>query len=587
MTVSRDFIIQQNPIATFLERAGIRLTGSTPKLRAFVCPLKEHKRGHFCVEINVESNLWHCHDCSVGGSIIDWVMHSKGCTAIQAMDTFMPGGGALAPRTARKPLDGVRQRPVQQNDSTVKISDSDIVEIYPYTDEIGRLLFEVLRLKPLPNGKKRFRQRHPDGKGGYVDNMEGVTRVIFQLPKVLLTRKVAIVEGEKDALTVTKYGRGVIGTCNPMGAGGDKWKPAYAQYFEDKDVYVFQDNDEDGPAHADKETQSVVPVANSVKRPQFSAIYKDVTDYLESFPEEQRENELEQLFKSAVPIKEAPPVYLVHEFEEVICQDFKRNGEHFLDIGKFLPSLGKIVGEPLQQGDLAVFLGDVGIGKTAILQALARSAHPLPTIFFEMELGKRQLWIRTIQEALPSTYREVYNQYHDFPDERHADGFQSLKHIAFCWRSGLTPSTIEDWTIKTALKFDQPIVLVFVDYIGLIEAKGKTRYEKVSNAAESLKKIAGNTNTIVIASGQIHRKGDETHETRELHLHDARDSGSIEASAQLLIGCYRAEQNPRTRMIFKVLKNTKGRNNIKTEVNFNGKTMRFSDVTPDQSAQQV
>jgi hypothetical protein len=71
-----------------------------------------------------------------------------------------------------------------------------IVATYPYHDEAGDLLFQVVRDDP-----KGFRQRQPDGKGGWDWSMKAVRRVLYQLPKVVeaVTSKqtIFIAEGEK------------------------------------------------------------------------------------------------------------------------------------------------------------------------------------------------------------------------------------------------------------------------------------------------------------------------------------------------------------------------------------------------------
>lgn len=117
--------------------------------------------------------------------------------------------------------------------------------IYPYTDESGVVLFEAVRFP----GKK-FRQRHKGEDGEYVWGLEGVRRVIFQLPLVLKTASeggtVYLVEGEKDALNL--LGAGVVATCNPMGAG--KWRDEYTDALTGAYVIIVQDKDEPGRHHA-------------------------------------------------------------------------------------------------------------------------------------------------------------------------------------------------------------------------------------------------------------------------------------------------------------------------------------------------
>src|SRR5580693_8283826 len=76
-----------------------------------------------------------------------------------------------------------------------------IEKTYSYTDALGRELYQAVRLKP-----KSFRQRHrgPDGK--WIWNMEGVERVLYNLPTVRKAQTVWIVEGEKDADNLAEHG---------------------------------------------------------------------------------------------------------------------------------------------------------------------------------------------------------------------------------------------------------------------------------------------------------------------------------------------------------------------------------------------
>lgn len=55
-----------------------------------------------------------------------------------------------------------------------------IASRYAYHDEKGELLYEAVRLEP-----KSFRQRRPDGKGGWIWNLEGVRLVPYRLPELL------------------------------------------------------------------------------------------------------------------------------------------------------------------------------------------------------------------------------------------------------------------------------------------------------------------------------------------------------------------------------------------------------------------
>src|SRR5262249_9169003 len=69
---------------------------------------------------------------------------------------------------------------------------SEPVAAYDYTDETGQLLYQVCRFEP-----KIFRQRQPDGNDGWIHNTKNVRRVLYNLPAVIKSQTVGIVEGEK------------------------------------------------------------------------------------------------------------------------------------------------------------------------------------------------------------------------------------------------------------------------------------------------------------------------------------------------------------------------------------------------------
>jgi RecA-family ATPase len=148
---------------------------------------------------------------------------------------------------------------------------------YPYTDERGSLLFEVVR----KSGKK-FLQRRPDGAGGWDWSTKNVRRVLYRLVDLVeddANRTVHIVEGEKDVETLVA--RGFLATCNPGGAG--KWRfvaDSARQVLADRDVVVIADRDDVGRQHALEVADSLRGVARSLVTLECPAPSKDVSDLL-------------------------------------------------------------------------------------------------------------------------------------------------------------------------------------------------------------------------------------------------------------------------------------------------------------------
>jgi putative DNA primase/helicase len=134
-----------------------------------------------------------------------------------------------------------------------------MVSAYNYCDEQGEILYQVLRYVP-----KDFRQRRPDGKGGWDWSMAGVRRVLFGLPELLAadpSRIVFVVEGEKDVLTARKMG--LLATTNAGGAG--KWCEGYTETLRGRPVIVIPDNDYPGKAHAKLVSEALQGVAKAVR----------------------------------------------------------------------------------------------------------------------------------------------------------------------------------------------------------------------------------------------------------------------------------------------------------------------------------
>ena len=136
--------------------------------------------------------------------------------------------------------------------------------IYDYTDEAQKLLFQKVKKPSAPKGK-RFAQRRPDptAKDGWTWNTKGVRKVLYRLPELIAAdpnAPVLFCEGEKDTDNASKLG--FVATTNPDGAG--KWRPEYAAFLKDRDVYVPPDNDQAGALHLAAVQRGLAGIARSV-----------------------------------------------------------------------------------------------------------------------------------------------------------------------------------------------------------------------------------------------------------------------------------------------------------------------------------
>jgi len=151
----------------------------------------------------------------------------------------------------------------------------EIMAIYDYKDEKGKLLFQVVRYSP-----KTFRQRQPDGRGGWIWNLKGVRRVLYRLPELLRGgNPVFIVEGEKDVNNLLKWG--LTATTCPMGA--KKWRKEYNKPLTGREIVLIPDNDKDGFEHMEQVGQSLFGEAKKIKWLELPELgeKEDVTDWIE------------------------------------------------------------------------------------------------------------------------------------------------------------------------------------------------------------------------------------------------------------------------------------------------------------------
>ena len=212
---------------TDLKRIGDELRGP--------CPLHDGTGPNFAV--HPDTGEWFCHSrCQEGGDAYLFLQRHHGLTFPEAIRRLADHAG----------LHFAHPTPRTVTMTTPKPPPGPIVATYDYTDEDGALLFQVTRHVP-----KDFRQRRPDGHGGWTWGLADTRRVLYQLPDVAAAvrqgQTIYIVEGEKDADALRALG--LCATCNPMGAG--KWHPDYTETLCAAGVVLLPDNDEPGRRHAE------------------------------------------------------------------------------------------------------------------------------------------------------------------------------------------------------------------------------------------------------------------------------------------------------------------------------------------------
>ncbi len=237
------------------------------------CPAHDDNTASLSIRIDGEKALLKCH----AGCKTEDVVKAVGLTMSDL---------SLAPSTTKSMKLKKQRQPSGAKASPT--TSGTIIETYDYHDEDGDLVYQVCRMQP-----KSFRQRRPDGNGGWIWNLKGINRLLYRLPELMASDKrttVFLCEGETDVGTLTD--QGLVATTNSGGA--KKWCDEFNESLRGREVVILPDNDDPGWKHATQIAAALTGIAKSVKVLQLDGLPEkgDVSDW---FEQGHRASELKQL----------------------------------------------------------------------------------------------------------------------------------------------------------------------------------------------------------------------------------------------------------------------------------------------------
>ena len=199
-----------------------------------------------------------------------------------------------------------------------------------------------------------------------------------------------------------------------------------------------------------------------------------------------------------------------------------------------------------QKSDLIILAGRPSMGKTAFVLNITENIlknYKLPIIFFSLEMSKEQLIYRLLsnETGISQTRLKLGNLY--------KDDWNKLKKSIQLYSK--LPFFINDepnitiYDLRSKIKkiiFEQSnIGLIVIDYLQLLlnsKIKTENRVQELSQITRSLKAIAKEFQTPIIALSQLSRNVENRINKRPI-LSDLRESGSIEQDADLVLMLYR------------------------------------------------
>jgi hypothetical protein len=350
---------------------------------------------------------------------------------------------------------------------------------------------------------------------------------------------------------------------------------AYAMSLADKHVDIWPDNDPSGNKWLAAVLKSLEGKVASLRVMRVPEPYTDVADVVQAQGCEIALKTISAVMASVdrVPRGIVMPLLSASECLSIYQKRVMAAEEEGIDLSRWLPTLGRCA-RPLLPGDMAVILSDTGVGKTTIMANIANSQQPRTTLMFELELSAEAMCERFISLTTQTPTLDVERE------TRKGKIFDVSKwsHVWLCADSKVTLEQMETLILRSELRTQSKPRLVLIDYIGLMGGGTGKRYERLSTIAEGLKIMAKATNTVVIVASQIRRREDCN---ADVGLHDAKDSGSIENSAQLVISASRPSIDT---MKLTILKQTKRAGRVEIICNFDGNMQRITEraLSPEE-----
>jgi len=237
----------------------------------------------------------------------------------------------------------------------------------------------------------------------------------------------------------------------------------------------------------------------------------------------------------------------------------------------------------LQNSDLILLAGRPGLGKSSLaLNFVEHAAVRLGKVcaVFSMEMSEMQIVQRLISMTAEIDGNRMRRGRLSMPELQAVSQASGALQQAPIYIEESSRLTVNDILAKSRrLQSEHGLDLIVIDYLQLIEGAedAENRVREVAQISNSLKVVARELQVPVVALSQLSRQI-ETRGTEPM-LSDLRDSGSLEADADLVMFLWQKDQNDRRDRIVR-LKLAKHRNGPTAEIDlhFDPEITRFRDL---------
>lgn len=229
--------------------------------------------------------------------------------------------------------------------------------------------------------------------------------------------------------------------------------------------------------------------------------------------------------------------------------DRRFNREVKLGYDTGLPSLDAFI-PGFCPGHMVVVAGEPGSGKTTLglgfAERVALTCNE-PALVFSLEMTDVELTNRVLASVGSVPLKHIAEGHSmadsDWPGLTGAVNKLNDAPLVLCDDASLTMRDIRQ--ICRTVKREHGLGMVAVDYIGLIngEQRNASRYDVVTEISKSLKRLAKELSVPVVVLAQLNR-GPKSRGSKRPTKSDLRDSGQIEADADVVVLVHRDNDSP-------------------------------------------
>jgi 5S rRNA maturation endonuclease (ribonuclease M5) len=493
--------------------------------------------------VSNDGQSWTCHTkCNCGGGIFQFIEKLEGVSVDQAKIRIQE----MFALSDDRPIIKAKAEPEKEKVVVGKT-------VYVYRDDNGEEIFRVNRVDYADGRKDCFQECNGSR------TLPANVRTLYN--RHLMAKEpdayVFLCEGEKTADALVSVG--VIATTNPLGS--KSWKPEYADLLKNRKVVLMPDADEHGETWRDEVLKSLRGKVEKVQiismpekfireHPEFTG--HDFADYLK-INKDTAEDDLMAWLDASDEMPRGIDAKILGRpadgFRELSKRAKLGISNDVFNLRQWLPTFDLVI----KKGDMLVLMANTSVGKTRLLHNMPYFIRHVNYAMFDLELSFETLCERYAAMQNGLSVREF--------EEKIMAGFEmqspQVDNVYIQKIAKLTVTKIRERVEELELLTGKEIHCVGVDYIGLMTGTG-SKYESTSDNVEEFKAYISEVGKVGILTTQVARPTDKENGMYQCPSpFSAKNSGSIECSAQELIGFWK-DEHEKNRIWARCLKYTHG-----------------------------